>query len=166
MSAGRNEATCVRKSQFVCAVKNKQAVVGMGKKRESSVYLTGSSGDVVQTSPLEEKPQEPLGWGTAKHLTLSSAGPHSFPPFIFVFSSIPGPLPSHHVSLEGQSLLFFPFVCSFLLSLFHFSSLLVRVTLSLSSYLPFSAFPGAQSRGLHRGPVIDWTESAMSTLIH
>lgn len=41
MSAGLNEATCVIKSQFVCAVKYKQAAVGMKKKRlqESSVHL-------------------------------------------------------------------------------------------------------------------------------
>lgn len=33
MSTGLNEATCVIKSQFVCAVKYKQAAVGMGRKR-------------------------------------------------------------------------------------------------------------------------------------
>lgn len=76
MSAGLNEATCVTKSQFVCAVKHKQAAVGVKKKKkkrklgkkktgekkqESSVLLPGSRGDKVHTSPLEEKPEEPLG---------------------------------------------------------------------------------------------------------
>lgn len=84
-----------------CKVQTRRCWDEEKKKQESSVYLLGSSGDKVQTSRLEEKPEEPLGWGTAKHLTLSSAGPHSSPPFIFVFSSIPGSLPSHHLSLEG-----------------------------------------------------------------
>lgn len=66
MSAGLNEATCAIKSQFVCAVKHKQAAVGMGRrsrrkkkerKQESSVHLGGSCGNIAQTSPLEE----PLG---------------------------------------------------------------------------------------------------------
>lgn len=68
MSTGLNEATCVIKSQFVCAVKYKQAAVGLRKKKKKNwnqVYHPGSlgagGGGLVQTSPLEEKPQEPLG---------------------------------------------------------------------------------------------------------
>lgn len=51
-SAGLNEATCAIKSQFVCAVKHKQAAVGAGKEKkekkrqESNGSLAGSSGGI------------------------------------------------------------------------------------------------------------------------
>lgn len=88
----------------VCTVKNSQGPVETvlkRKNRDFRVSGTGPTGNMVQSGPLEQKPQEPLGWGTARHLTLSSAGPHSWPPFHFAFSSITGPLPFHHLPLEG-----------------------------------------------------------------
>lgn len=61
-SAGLNEATCAIKSQFVCAVKHKQAAVGAGKekkkKKKAGIERVSRRifwGDLVQTSPLEEK---------------------------------------------------------------------------------------------------------------
>lgn len=48
-SAGLNEATCAIKSQFVCAVKHKQAAVGAGKetKKKKGRNRTGLSQDLL-----------------------------------------------------------------------------------------------------------------------
>lgn len=85
-------------SYMCCTTAHKYKSAAVWMNKTGIKCASGSSGDIVQTSPLEANPQEPLEWGTAKHLTLSSARPHSSHPFLFVFRSIPAPLPSHHLS--------------------------------------------------------------------
>lgn len=124
--AGLNEATCYEVP--VCyTVKYKQASVGMERRRrrkKSGIKCVSPRilGDKIQTSLFEEKPQEPLGWRAAKHLTLSSAGSHSSPPSIFVFSSHLW-FPPFTSSLPGGLVPPLFLLCMLFSSLFHFSLL-------------------------------------------
>lgn len=65
MSAGLNEATCVIKVPVClrCKVQISRCWDGGEKKknRNQVCIFQDLSGDIVQTSPLEKKPQEPLG---------------------------------------------------------------------------------------------------------
>lgn len=107
---------------------------------------------------FEWKLPEPLTWGTAGHLTLSSAKPHSIS---YSAPSLPRPAPSlpfHHGSLEGWSLLSSSFGCSFSDLCFTTSlicppllSLSLSLPLCLSSQLPFQTPLARGVEPLRRG---------------